>query len=188
MPIDRAAAAKAIDAFLLAIGRDPGKEPDLEGTGARVADAYLDELCSGYETDTRALLEENALPQTPLASLVVVRDVPVETVCPHHLMIATGTATVAFAPRARLVGIGVVARVVMAHARRLTLQEEIGARVVEDLFEVLAPEWAAARLVLTHTCMTARSGRAHGARVETVAHRGEASDLALVHRALGVPA
>src|SRR5262245_53136179 len=50
-PLDRRAAAAAIDAFLRAIGRD---EPDVVGTGARVADMFLDELCAGYSVDTRA--------------------------------------------------------------------------------------------------------------------------------------
>ena len=81
MPIDRTAAANAIDAFLRAIGRDPASEPDLVGTGARVADAYVDELCAGYAVDTRVLLASSVIPETSRASggLVVVRDVAVTT-------------------------------------------------------------------------------------------------------------
>src|SRR3954451_23305112 len=98
MAIDRTAAANAIAAFLRAIGRDPEREPDLVGTGARVADAYVDELCTGYAVDTRALLEASAI-KGHAEGLVIVRDIPITTMCPHHLLPASGTATVAMHAR-----------------------------------------------------------------------------------------
>ena len=58
---DRRAAAAAIDAFLRAIGRDPGAEPELLGTGDRVAAAYLDELCDGYDVDVAALVRGGSI-------------------------------------------------------------------------------------------------------------------------------
>lgn len=186
MPIDRTAAANAIDAFLRAIGRDPSREPDLVGTGARVADAYVDELCAGYDVDTRALLSSSAIAGAS-TGLVIVRDVPVTTMCPHHLVPASGTATVAMQTRARLVGLGTLAALVDAHARRLTLQERIGEAVVADIEAVLEPEWVGCRLVLVHGCMVARGERAVGSSVETVALRGASGEaLARAHAALGV--
>lgn len=186
MPIDRTAAANAIDAFLRALGRDPSTEPDLAGTGARVADAFADELCAGYAIDTRALLSASAIAGAS-DGLVVVRDVPVTTMCPHHLLPASGTATVAMQTRERLVGLGTLASLVDAHARRLTLQERIGEGVVADIVAVLAPEWVGCRLVLVHGCMVARGERAIGTRVETVALRGATGDaVARAHAALGV--
>jgi GTP cyclohydrolase I len=187
MPIDRNAAADAIDAFLRAIGRDPASEPELEGTGRRVADAYVDELCSGYGVDTRELLRQGAI-HGPSPGLVVVRDVPIVTMCPHHLLPAVGTTTIAMHANERAVGLGTLAALADAHARRLTLQETIGEGIVADLMEVLAPEWCAARLVLSHGCMVARGERAVGSRVETVAVRGAESGkkLAAVHSVLGV--
>ncbi len=170
--MDREAAARAIDAFLRAIGRNPDHDPDLVGTGARVTDAFVEDLCSGYAVDTRARLEAAAMPAGDLGGLVVVRDIAVVTTCPHHLMPASGTATVAFHPHERLVGLGAVVELVNAHARRLTLQERIGASVVADLEAVLAPVWVGCRIVLTHGCMTARGERAVGSHVETVALRG----------------
>lgn len=187
MTIDRSAAASAIDAFLRAIGRDPAAEPELVGTGQRVADAYADELCSGYGVDTRQLLRDSAIPVTA-AGLVVVRDVPISTMCPHHLLPASGTATIAMHPSDRIVGVGALAALADAHARRLTLQERIGEGVVSDVMEVLAPAFCACRVVLVHGCMVARGERAVGSRVETVAVRGARSpaELAAVHAALGV--
>lgn len=188
MAIDRDAAARAIDAFLRAIGRDPTAEPELIGTGARVTQAFADELCSGYGVDTQALLRAALVKGAP--GLVVVRDIPVVTTCPHHLLVATGRATVAFHAADRVVGLGAIAALVDAHARRLTLQETIGESVCADLEAVLAPEWVASRIVLAHGCMIARGERAVGSHVETIATRGSipAKRLASVYTALGVGA
>jgi GTP cyclohydrolase I len=185
---DRNAAARAIDEFLRAIGRDPAVERDLEGTGARVASAFLDELCDGYAVDVGELLRANLV--AGRAGIVVVRDVSVATMCPHHLLPATGAATVAFAPRALLVGIGTVVKLVDAFAHRLTLQESIGEEVCRALVAHLKPAWAGCRLAMQHACLTARGERRDAARVETVALAGELDDAtrALAHRALGVGA
>jgi GTP cyclohydrolase I len=182
--MDREAAARAIDEFLRALGRDPEREPELAGTGARVAQAWADELLEGYAVDVDALLAQNVFAGT--SDLVVVRDVPVDTTCPHHLMPSAGHATVAFAPEEHLVGVGTVARLVHAFARRLALQEQIGERVVAALQKHLAPRWAGCRIVLVHACMTARGERVHGARVETVAVSGGEVDAQEVYAALGV--
>lgn len=179
MSADRIAAAKAIDAFLVAIGRT---ESDLKGTGARVADAFLDDLCAGYAVDTKKLLEGSALPMTT-SNVVAVRDVPLMTMCPHHLLLAMGTADVAFAPAGKAVGIGTLAALVDAHARRLTLQETIGDAVVDDVTAVLAPAWVVCKISLAHGCMVARGGRAVGSHVETLAFRG--SDVVAAHTAVG---
>ena len=187
MPIDRPAAAAAIDAFLRAIGRDAEKEPDLVGTGARVAEAYLDDLCAGYAVDTRKLLED-ALLACESPGLVVVRDLPVATTCPHHLLPSMGRATIAMQQKERLVGLGTLAALVDAHSRRLTLQERIGERVCADIEATVQPEWVACRIVLVHGCMITRGERAHGSSVETVALRGDVPGkrVAQIHAALGV--
>jgi GTP cyclohydrolase I len=184
---DRRAAAAAIDAFLRAIGRDVSAEPELAGTGARVAEMFVDELCAGYAVDTRALVARNVLDagSGPTPALVVVRDIPVATTCPHHLLTSLGTATVAFAARSRLVGLGAVAALVDAHARRLTLQERIGEDVIADLDAALAPAWVGCRLVLRHGCMLARGERAHGTSVETVALRCPPDQEVAARLALG---
>ena len=181
MPIDRKGAAEAIDAFLRAIGRDPRVEPDLVGTGERVAAAFIDELCDGYAVDPAALVARHRI-EARSGDLVVMRDVAVTTTCPHHLMTAKGVATIAFAPRGATVGLGALVQLVDACAHRLALQERIGEDVVRALDEALAPAWAACRLVLEHGCVVARGERRHGARAMTLAVRG---DRALAERALG---
>ena len=181
--VDKRAAAEALDAFLRAIGR--GAEPEVAGTGARVADMFVDELCAGYAIDTRALVEASGIASTS-STLVVVRDVHVVTTCPHHLLPSTGLATVAFESRGRLLGLGTIAALVDAHARRLALQEHIGEAVVEDLAAVLAPHWVGCRLVLSHGCMVARGERAIGSHVETVALRCPTDRVMSAHAVLGV--
>ena len=183
---DRKAAAKAIEDFLRAIGREPERERDLVGTGPRVADAFIDELCDGYAVDVPALLSANVI--SGATELVVVRDIALTTMCPHHLLPASGRAAVAFQPGERLLGLGTVVKLVDAFAHRLTLQETLGEQVVGALMEHLEPRWAGCRLVMEHACMVARGERRHGARVESVALGGDLNDVtrAAAHRALGV--
>jgi len=184
--VDREAAARCIDDFLRALGRDPEREPELVGTSARVVAAFADDLLDGYGVDVDALLSKNVIAGS--SDLVVVRDLTVTSVCPHHLMPATGTATVAFEPEEHLIGVGAVGQLVDAFAHRLALEEQIGARVVAALQKHLAPRWVGCRLVLTHTCMTARGERKHGARVETVSLAGGDIDEEIAYRVLGVGA
>jgi GTP cyclohydrolase I len=182
--MDKDAAAQAIEAFLRALGRDPDREPELSGTAQRVVRAYAEDLLEGYGVDIDMLLSSNVF--AGRTELVIVRDIPVVTTCPHHLMQSIGAATVAFAPEEHLVGIGTITRVVDAFARRLAMQEEIGERVVAAVQKHLAPRWAACRLLLSHSCMVARGERTHGARVETIAVAGGDVDEASVYCALGV--
>jgi GTP cyclohydrolase I len=175
--IDRKRARNAVADFLRAIGRDPAREPELAETPARVTDAFVDELCEGYSVDVPALLDGEII--AGRAEVVVVRDLAVTSMCPHHLMPSSGSAAVAFAPRDKIVGIGAVGRVVDAFARRLTLQETIGEEVVAAIFSAIGPRWVACRLGMSHTCMTARGGRRHGARVETFAFRGKGREEAI---------
>jgi GTP cyclohydrolase I len=173
MSVDRAAAEQAVAALLRAIGRDPDREPELQGTPARVVAAYVEELCVGYAVDPVALIARHVVPGH--TSVVALRDVAVTTMCPHHLMVASGLATVAFAPQGKLVGIGVLAELLDAFARRLTLQETIGEQVAVVVARELGARWAACRLVMSHGCVTARGANKHEAKVETFAFAGDAA-------------
>src|SRR5690606_21007090 len=92
---DAKAAAAAIDAFLHAIGADPGADPELSNTAESVARAFADDLCSGYDVDPVRLLQDEAIDAgRSTTEVVILRDLAVTTTCPHHLMPATGRATV----------------------------------------------------------------------------------------------
>ena len=169
--IDRRAAAQAIEDFLRALGHEP--EGELAGTGERVADAWADDLLEGEAIDAAALLREGALDLDAQGSgLVLVRDLAVTTMCPHHLLPAHGTATVAYMPGARVAGIGTIAHVVDVLAHRLTLQERISDDVVALLVHELGARGALCRLALTHSCLIARGERKTGSIVETLAVAG----------------
>jgi GTP cyclohydrolase I len=169
--VDRRAAARAIDDFLRALGHAP--EGDLAGTGERVADAWADDLLEGDAIDAAAVLREGSIPiDAEGAGLVVLRDLAVATMCPHHLLPAHGSALVAYLPGDRVAGIGTIAHVVDAFSRRLTLQERIGADVTAILVRELGARGALCRLALTHTCLIARGERKAGAIVETIAVAG----------------
>jgi GTP cyclohydrolase I len=169
--VDRRAAARAIEDFLRALGHEP--EGDLEGTGERVADAWADDLLEGESIDAAAVLREGSFEAGAAGNgLVVVRDLAVSTMCPHHLLPAHGTGLVAYLPGERIAGIGTLAHVLDALSRRLTLQERIGADVVGLLSRELGARGALCRLSLTHACLTARGERKAGAIVETLAVAG----------------
>lgn len=178
MPIDRGAAERAIAAFLSALGHDASTSSELTDTPARVAEAFASDLLSGYSVDVPGLLsaESSPLPPSGPKGLVAVRDISVVTVCPHHLLPGLGVATVGYLPGDRLVGIGTVARVVDAFARRLTLQEVIGQSVVRALVEHGGARGAVCRLSLSHTCLAARGARQAAATVMTLAALGDPID------------
>ena len=186
--VDRKAAARAIEDFLRALGHEP--EGELSGTGERVADAWADDLLEGEAIDAAALLREGAIEVGPTsAGLAVLRDLSVTTVCPHHLLPAIGTALVAYLPGRRVAGLGTIARVVDVVSRRLTLQEEIGGKVVDLLVQELGARGALCQLALTHTCLVSRGERKTGALVETIAVAGsfaeDGPERALAFAALG---
>src|SRR5690242_9889808 len=106
--VNREAAARAIEDFLRALGHEP--EGELAATGERVADAWADDLLEGEAIDAAAVLREGALEvDAGDAGLVVVRDLAVTTMCPHHLLPAQGVGLVAYLPGERVAGIGTIA-------------------------------------------------------------------------------
>lgn len=169
--IDRQAAARAIDDFLRALGRSSALEPELVGTGERVAEAYANELCAGYAVDVDALAAEHTLTSSS-TGVVLLRRLPLATLCPHHLLPAEGFASIAYQPAGRLMGLGGIAGVVEALARRLVLQEDLGEQVATALAQALSPTWLLVHLQLRHGCLRLRGSRSHGALVDTFTRRG----------------
>lgn len=170
--VNKQAAAEAIDAFLRALGHEPIGE--LAGTGVRVAQAWAEDLLDGYAIDPNEVLRDGSTDAgRGEHGPVIVRDLAVTTVCPHHLLPAHGTATVAYVPNRRLAGIGTIARVVDALAHRLALQEHIGETIVRTIRHELEPHAALCILSLTHGCLIGRGERKTASVVETMAIEGE---------------
>lgn len=172
--MDQEAAASAIVAFLKALGKAP--EGELAATPALVAEAWCNDLLAGSGEDPAAVLRDGAVPSEPAdrTGPVVLRDLAVTLVCPHHLLPAHGHALVAYLPGERVAGFGAVSRAVAAATRRLTLQERATGAIAEALVRGLGARGALCRLELVHTCMLSRGTR-DGARVETVALEGSFS-------------
>lgn len=175
MAMDRPAAAQAIRSFLTALGRDPSGDPELEETPERVVEAFEKDFLAGYVVDVSALLSSAMYPvgSEQEGATVIVRDISVATMCPHHLLPALGTASIAYKPGSHVLGIGTLARLVDALARRLTLQETISNEVVRALCNHAGARGAACRLELWHTCLAARGARQPQARVVTIATQGD---------------
>jgi GTP cyclohydrolase I len=174
--LNREAARTAIRDFLVALGHDPKKEPELAETPARVVEAFADELLAGYGRDLEALVKKDSSPAPAQAGLIAIRDVAVATVCPHHLMPAIGRANVIYRPGDRILGLGVIARLVDVCARRLVLQETIGDDVVSALVKHAGARGALCEITLQHGCLSARGAHQVDARVTTIARSGEISE------------
>lgn len=160
MAVDRARAAAAIAEFLAAIGRPIASDRELARTPELVADAWIDELTAGYAVDVGELLRAGSSETHGGAQpVVVLRDLTITTMCPHHLLPAHGHATIAYWPGERLAGIGVLAQTVDALAHRLTLQETLTTSIVSALTDHLGARGAAAKLSLVHGCFAGRGER-----------------------------
>lgn len=175
--MNREAARAAIRDFLVALGHDPADNAELAETPARVTDAFADELLTGYGTDLAILVTKDSGVAPANAGVIAVRDIRVATLCPHHLMPGLGRANVVYRPGARILGLGVIARLVDACARRMVLQETIGKDVVSALVEHAGARGALCEITLVHGCMGARGSNQMDARVTTVARAGELSDV-----------
>ncbi len=166
--MDREKMTAAIRDFLAAI--EPTGVRDLERTPDRVAQAWCDDLVSGYGIDPAEILTwtDVAAGNGP----VLVRQVSFASICAHHLLPFAGLAHVAYLPDERLAGLSKIGRVVDAHARRLQTQERLTASIADSLQSVLAPRGVLVVLSAEHTCMSLRGVRKEQAEMVTLEARG----------------
>lgn len=181
-------AERALETFLRAIGAPVDDDPELRGTPRRVAEAYANELLSGYDDDPAAILADSTA--SSAKDLIVVRDLSIATMCPHHLLPATGIAHVGYLPGRRIVGLGALGKLVDAYSRRFALQEDLASNVANALIEYLGARGAACVIDLSPTCMTIRGDKRAHARAVSMAFRGalekdleKAAFLAALHKA-----
>jgi GTP cyclohydrolase I len=170
-PVDLQAAARAIDAFLTALGHPPASDPELRDTGTLVARAFHEELLAGHRADPAEILRETLT--ATATDLILVRNLPVTCICPHHLLPASGVLHIGYLPGARIVGFGALARLAQAFARRLILQETLCERIADALCEHLEARGAGCIAELSPQCLCARGERPAHATVVTAATSGE---------------
>ncbi|MCP4589117.1 MAG: GTP cyclohydrolase I FolE [bacterium] len=160
--------AQAVREILVAVGEDPDRE-GLRDTPGRVARMYQ-ELFAGMGVDpARHLVTRFA---ETYDELVVLRDIPFNSMCEHHLMPFEGKAHIAYLPDGKIVGISKLARVVDDYAHRPQVQERLTSEIADVLMSAVEPKGAAVVLEATHTCMTCRGIRKSGSLMMTSAVRG----------------
>lgn len=168
--VDLQAAAQAIEAFLTALGHPPDSDPQLRDTGRLVARAFHEEFLCGYAADPAALLRDSIA--STGGDLVVVKDLSITCICPHHLLPATGLLHLGYLPSNRIVGFGALERVAQALSRRLILQEALCEQIAQALVDELGARGAGCIAELQPACLTARGKRPTHAKVVTAATSG----------------
>lgn len=150
----REEAEQAVRTLIQWAGDDPDREGLVE-TPARVVRSF-EEYYAGYWDDPRDVLQRTFEETDGYDEIVLLRDVPFESHCEHHMVPIIGKAHVGYLPRRRVVGISKLARVVEMYAKRLQIQEKLTAQVANAIEEVLQPEGVAVVIEAQHQCMTTR--------------------------------
>ena len=146
-----------------------GDDPDREGlldTPGRVVRAY-EEWFRGYDIDPLDYLKRTFEEVGGYDEMVVLRNIPFESYCEHHVAPIIGKAHVGYIPTDRVVGISKLARVVHGYAKRLQVQEKLTAQIAKAITDVLAPQGVAVVIEASHQCMTTRGVHTHGVTMVT---------------------
>jgi len=159
----------AVRRILEEIGEDPDRQ-GLQGTPDRVHRMYT-ELTAGYHVDPDRLIN-GAIFDVDYSEMVIVKDIPFYSLCEHHLLPFFGTASVAYIPRGRVLGLSKIPRVVEMYARRLQIQERLTQQVADFLEGRLRPQGVGVVIEATHLCSVMRGVRKPGTVMTTSAVLG----------------
>ena len=146
-----------------------GDDPEREGlldTPSRVARAWK-EYCLGYGEDPAIHLSRVFEEVGGYDEIVLLKDIPFQSHCEHHMAPIIGVAHIAYLPTDFVVGISKLARVLHGFARRLQVQERLTAEVAQCIWDHLKPQGVAVVIEASHACMTARGVRTPGVRMTT---------------------
>jgi GTP cyclohydrolase I len=146
-----------------------GDDPDREGlvdTPKRVARAWR-EYAKGYSEDPARHLSRTFEEVGGYDEIVLLKDIPFQSHCEHHMAPIIGKASIAYLPRDKVVGISKQARVLHGFARRLQVQERLTAEVADCICEHLQPKGVAVVIEASHACMTARGVQTPGVMMVT---------------------
>lgn len=146
-------------------GDDPERE-GLRDTPKRVARAWK-EYCQGYGEDPARHLSRVFEEVGGYDEVVVLKDIPFQSHCEHHMAPIIGKAAIAYLPRNHVVGISKLARVLHGFSRRLQIQERLTSEVAQCIWDNLAPHGVAVVIDASHACMTARGVRTPGVGMVT---------------------
>lgn len=157
--------AEAVRTLIRWAGDDPGREGLLD-TPARVARAWK-EYARGYGEDPSVHLSRTFEEVGGYDEIVLLRDIPFQSHCEHHMAPIIGKAAIAYLPGDKVVGISKLARVLHGFARRLQVQERLTAQVADCIWEHLQPQGVAVVIEASHACMTARGVNTPGVMMTT---------------------
>ncbi|MFA4991641.1 MAG: GTP cyclohydrolase I FolE [Candidatus Omnitrophota bacterium] len=167
--MDKVKIQKAVRMILEAIGEDPGRE-DLKKTPQRVSDMY-EEIFSGISKDPSKELE--VLLAEKHDEIVLLKGIPLYSVCEHHLLPFIGKAHIAYIPKNnRVTGLSKLARVVEVLSKRLQVQERLTTEIAEVLMRKLRPLGVMVIIEAEHLCMSMRGVKKSGVLTITSALRG----------------
>ena len=150
----------AIRTLIRWAGDDPAREGLLD-TPKRVARAWK-EYCQGYGEDPSRHLLRQFEEVGGYHELVLLKDIPFQSHCEHHMAPIVGKASIAYLPRAKVVGISKLARVLNSYSRRLQIHERLTSEVAQCIWDSLKPHGVAVVIEAQHGCMTGRGVRTPG--------------------------
>ena len=160
----------AVRKLLAFIGEDPNRE-GLQETPARFLKAWQ-EYTRGYREKPEDILKSFEDGAQSVDEMVIVRDIPVYSLCEHHLAPFFGRAYVGYVPQQRILGLSKISRLVEVYARRLQVQERLTNQIADALDTHLQPLGVAVVIECRHMCMESRGVRHTGTATVTSALRG----------------
>lgn len=158
-------AEAAVRTLIAYAGDDPVRE-GLLGTPGRVVRSYA-EFFSGYSQDPEQYLGRTFDEVERYDEMIILRNIPMNSHCEHHMVPFTGVAHIGYLPNKRVVGISKLARVLDVFAKRLQIQEKLTRQVAESIQSVLQPLGVGVVIEATHECMTSRGVAKQGVSMVT---------------------
>lgn len=154
--------------ILEAIGEDTHRE-GLIDTPKRVAQSYS-EFFSGIDQDPREELKKTI--DTDKKDMIIEKNIDFYSMCEHHFLPFFGTVDIAYIPNKKIIGFGHIITALEILAKRPQLQERLGSKLADCIFEVLQCEGVMVIIKARHLCMTMRGSKKENSRIITVACRG----------------